>query len=147
MLGVLGDLMKNLAKRFNDVFSPWDIRLPEEDVTNRRRGKIVEAGWTIWYLFSSDARGEYLDYYASHRMTTDRHVRVYANGDEEHLPAIQSMRMVSRDSEEDARLEAEYFARNQRVSRLLEEKRFGIAGDEPTLTQVNRYLHTEKPDA
>lgn len=65
--------MKNIEKRFNDVFSSWDIRLPEKDVTNRRRGKIFEAGWTIWYLFGSDERGEYLDYYASHRVTTDQH--------------------------------------------------------------------------
>lgn len=98
----------------------------------------------IWYLFGSDERDEYLDYYASHRLTTDRHVRVYVNGNEEYLPTIQNMRMVSRDPDEDARLEAEYFASNQRVSRMLEEKGFGMAGDEPTLTQVNRYLHTEK---
>ncbi len=138
--------MKNIENRFNDVFLPWDIRLPEEDVTNRRRGKIIEAGWAIWYLFGSDERGEYLDYYASHRMTTDRHTRIYANGDEEYLLTIQSMRMVSRDPEEDARLETEYFARNQKVSRMLEEKGFGMAGDEPMLTQVNRYLHTEKTE-
>jgi hypothetical protein len=46
------------------------------------------------------------------------------------------MRLTSQDPEEDARLEAEYFARNQKVSRMLEEKGFGMAGDEPTLTQV-----------
>lgn len=86
--------MKNIEKRFNDVFSSWDIRLPEKDVTNRRRGKIFEAGWTIWYLFGSDERGEYLDYYASHRVTTDQHTRIYANGNEEDLPVIESMRVI-----------------------------------------------------
>ncbi len=79
-------------------------------------------------------------------MTDDRHVRVNADGSEEDLPTIQSMRLVSRDPEEDARLEAEYFARNQKVSRMLEAKGFVMAGDEPTLTQVNRYLHTEKTE-
>jgi hypothetical protein len=138
--------MKKIEKRFNDVFSSWDIWLPEEDVANRRRGKIIEAGWAIWYQFDSDEKGEYLDYYASHRMTSDRHVRIYANGNEEYLPTIQSMRRVSRDPEEDARLEAGYFARNQRVSRMLEEKGFGMVGDETTLTQVNRYLHTKKTE-
>jgi hypothetical protein len=29
---------------------------------------------------------------------------------------------------------------------MLEEKGFGMAGDEPMLTQVNRYLHTEKTE-
>ena len=101
--------MKNMKKRFNDVFSPWDIRLPEKDVTNRRRGKISEAGWVIWYLFGSDERGEYLDYYASHRMTSDRHIRIYTTGERESLPSIQTMRLASQDPEEDARSESEYF--------------------------------------
>jgi hypothetical protein len=136
--------MEEIEKRFNDEFSPWGIRLPEEDVTNRWRGEIIEAGWAIWYLFGSDERGEYFDYYASHRMTSDQHVRIYATGESESLPSIQTMRLASQDPEEDARLEAEYFARNQRVSRMLEEKGIGMAGDEPTLTQVNRYLHTKK---
>jgi len=138
--------VEEIESQFKETFSHWNISLPPEVIASRRRGKIVKSGWVIWYLFGSDERGEYLDYYASHRLTTDRHVRVYVNGNEERLPTIQSMRMVSHDPEEDARLEADYFARNQKVARMLEEKGFGMAGDEPTLTQVNRYLHTEKTD-
>lgn len=138
--------LKEIESHFNETFSHWDISLPVDVVTSRKRGKIVKAGWAIWYLFGSDERGEYLDYYASHRMTTDRHVRIYADGNEEDLPTIQSMRMVSRDPEEDARLEAEYFARNQRVARMLEAIGFGMEGDEPGLTQVNRHLYTEKTE-
>jgi hypothetical protein len=114
--------MEEFEKRFKDEFSPWDIRLPEVDITIRRRGKIIEVGWAIWYLFGSDERGEYVDYYASHRMISDRHVRIYTTGESESLPSIQTMRLASQDPEEDARLEAEYFARNQKVSRMLEEK-------------------------
>ncbi|CAN5755186.1 hypothetical protein BH18ACT11_BH18ACT11_07360 [soil metagenome] len=138
--------LREIESQFNETFSYWDIYLPPDAFAKRKRGKIVKAGWAIWYLFGSDERGEYLDYYASHRLTTDRHVRIYVNGNEENLPTIQSMRMVSQDPEEDARLEAEYYARNQKVSRMLEDKGFGMAGDEPTLTQVNRYLHTEKTE-
>ncbi len=138
--------MEEIESQFKETFSHWNISLPPEAIASRRRGKIVKSGWVIWYLFGSDERGEYLDYYASHRLTTDRHVRVYVNGNEERLPTIQSMRMVSHDPEEDARLEADYFARNQKAARMLEEKGFGMAGDEPTITQVNRYLHTEKTD-
>ena len=138
--------MEEIETRFAETFSHWDISLPPDAVVSRSRGKIIEAGWVIWYVFGSDERSEYLDYYASHRMTDDRHIRVHADGREEDLPTIQSMRIVSRDPEEDARLEAEYFARNQRVSRMLKEKGFGLAGDEPAIVQVNRYLHTEKTE-
>lgn len=135
---------REIESQFNETFSHWNIFLPPDAIASRKRGKVVKAGWSIWYLFGSDEKGEYLDYYASHRMTTDRHVRIYANGNEKDLPTIESMRMVSRNPEEDARLEAEYFARNQGVARMLEAKGFGMQGDEPDLTQVNRYLYTEK---
>ena len=58
-------------------------------------------------------------------MTNDHHVRIYASGKRESLPTFQEFRVVSQDPEEDARLEAEYRAQNQRVARLLEANGFG----------------------
>ncbi len=136
--------MNEVENRFNSTFSNWGIRLPPEDIANRSRGKIVEAGWAIWYLFGSDENGEYLDYYASHRMTEDSHVRIYVDGHEEYLPEIVGMRLASEDPEEDARLEAEYYAENQRVARMLEAKGFGAEGDEPGGVQMNRFLQVNK---
>jgi hypothetical protein len=77
-------------------------------------------------------------------MTNDRHVRIYADGVRERLPTIQEFRLCSRDPDEDARLEREYFARNQEVARMLEEKGFGLTGNEPGGVQINRHLHLEK---
>ena len=51
-------VMEEIEKRFNDEFSPWGIRIPKEDVTNCRRGKVIEAGWVIWYLFGSVANSD-----------------------------------------------------------------------------------------
>ncbi len=138
--------MKEIEKRFRRDFEPWGISLPPEDVRERRRGKILAAGWAIWYLFGSDEGGGYLDYYACHRMTGDRHVRIRENGDEENLPAVVSMRPVSRDPEENARLEAEHLAENRRVARMLEEKGFGMEGNEPGGVQINRYLTLGRND-
>lgn len=87
--------MRHIEGRFAEHFAPWDIVLPKEHVQKRRRGKIVVAGWAIWYLFGSDERGEYLDYYAAHRMTSDEHVRIYESGEIESLPAISTMRIAS----------------------------------------------------
>ena len=58
----------------------------------------------------------------------------------EGLPAISSMRLASEDPEEDARLEAEHRQETQRVVRMLEEKGFGMEGDEPGGVQINRFL-------
>jgi hypothetical protein len=132
--------------RFNRQFAHWQIRLPPMDVEHRRSGKIVQAGWAIWYRFGKDDEGEYLDYYASHRMTNDRHVRLRASGATESLPAILGMRFCSDDPVEDARLEKEYHAHNMEVNRILEEKGFGLRGDEPGAVQINRFLHLQPDD-
>jgi hypothetical protein len=132
--------MKEIVDRFLRDFEPWDISLPPEHARERMRGKLVEGGWAIWYLYGEDEKGEYLDYYASHRMTDDRHVRIYESGEVERLPTINTFRLVSQDPEEDARLEAEYLDKNRRVARMLEEKGFGAEGDEPGGVLINRYL-------
>lgn len=138
--------MTEIESQFNETLAAWDIYLPPDAIESRQRGKIVKAGWAIWYLFGSDERGEFLDYYSSHRMTNDSHVRIYADGHSEALPTIQELRLCSQDPEEDARLDAEYYAENQRVAKMLEEKGFGVAGDEPGGVQINRLLHLEKLD-
>ena len=51
-----------------------------------------------------------------------------------------SLLIRSRDPGEDARLGVEYLEHNHRVGRMLEEKGFGVAGDEPLSVQVNRHL-------
>ena len=125
---------------FNTSFETWSIELPEEAVKKRQRGKIVKSGWTIWYLFGRDEAGDYFDYYASHRMTNDRHVRLYADGSSKGLDSYRSMRRVSDDPEEDRRLENEFWEHNERVSRELEPKGFGLEGDEHPSTIINRVL-------
>jgi acetate kinase len=62
----------------------------------------------------------------------------------ESLPAIVSCRAVSSDPAEDARLDAEYYARNQTILKMLDAKGFGFQGDEPGGVLINRYLHSEK---
>ena len=129
-----------IEERFRLAFAPWGIAVPPEHVRERRQCKIVASGWAIWYLFGEDGRGEYLDYYASHRITDDRHVRIREGSPAEHLPTISTFRIGSKDPEEDARLEAEYLEHNRQVGRMLDEKGFGISGDEPGSVSLNRYL-------
>lgn len=132
--------MSPIEVKFNQRFAKWSIALPKDAVTQRTRGRIDNSGWTIWFLFGIDESGEYLDYYSSHRMVDDEHVRIRTDGSEETLPTISSMREGSKDPDVDARLDNEFVAENQRVSKILKAKGFGIDGDESLNVQINRAL-------
>jgi hypothetical protein len=135
--------MHPLEIQLSERFARWDIKLPDEAYAQQSGGKITKAGWCIWYQFGKDESGEYLDYYSSHRMTSDSHVRVRADGSEEELPTISSMRWkMSEDPVEDARLAEEHLAENQRISEMLAAKGFGMEGDEPLSVQITRALST-----
>ncbi len=138
--------MPTIDEVFAEHFESWHIRLPARDVAERRRGKIVHAGWAIWYVFGSDEQGEYLDYYAAHRMTSDAHVRIRPDGRCESLPTLSSLRVVSEDPVEGARLKAKFHAENREVARLLEAKGFGLAGDEPLSIALQRVLLEHKDE-
>ena len=91
---------------------------------------------------------EHLDYSAMHRMTNDRHVRLYADGDEEDLPAMQEGYVVPQGAtvaEQEAARD-KYYSSNQAVEKLLEEKGFVMTDQAHGSARVNRYLQTH-PDA
>lgn len=134
--------MPRIEEQFAERFKNWDIRLPDEAIKVRTRGKINKAGWTIWYLFGSDEQGDYLDYYAAHRMTNDSHTRIRADGLVEGLPALAEMFVGSDDPAEHAKLRAAFFKENQRIAQLLEAKGFGLSGDEHLSNQIRRLQMT-----
>ena len=111
---------------FNVILGKLGIELSRETIENRQRGKIVKGGWTIWYLFGTDEVGQYLDHYACHRMTGDSHVRWYADGSPKALDSYLDLRLTSDDPEEDRRLDNECLEHNERVTRELEAKGFGL---------------------
>ena len=82
--------MDRIGRAFNEEFSRWDICLPPVAIISKQSGRIVKRGWTVWYTFGSDEGTDYLDYYASHRMTNDRHTRLYADGRSEDLEVMHS---------------------------------------------------------
>lgn len=118
--------MEKIEEVFNKTFVNWDIRLPQDAVESRQAGKIVQAGWIIEWLFGFDGSGEYLDYYATHRMTSDSHVRIHADGSEESLEAPSEFYVTpgGASEEEAEQAKAEFHARNRRVYNMLREKGF-----------------------
>ena len=130
-------IMKLIEENFNKTFAHWKIVLSEKDLNDRNSGYIQKAGWLIQYCFGEDQIGEYMDYYAAHRMTNDRHVRIYADGSKESLPALHSMHLTSEDPVEAKRLKDEFYQHNREVGQMLVKKGF----DKFTL---NMYLCLDK---
>ena len=82
--------MKKIKTYFDDYFYSWDITLPQGDLSSPDLDKdyeIRKAGWIIRYKFGVQDGKVYMDFYASHRMTNDRHERVWEDGRVEGLPA------------------------------------------------------------
>ena len=136
--------MPRIEEQFAESFKNWGIRLPDEAVEAHTRGKINKEGWSIWYLFGSDEQGEYLDYYATHRMTNDSHIRIREDSSVEALPSLAEMFIGSDDPAEHARLKAKSIEENRKIAQLLEAKGFGLSGDEPLSNQIRRVQMTEE---
>ena len=141
---------EKLRQRFNRRFAHWNIELPVGAMSPGKVWLIVQRGWTIWTRFDVDAedgRG-HLDCYSTHRMTSDSHVRLYVDGETENLPAMAHGYSYPKDATE-AEIEAaqeRFFAHNQAVEKLLEEKGFVMTDEAHPSAQINRYLQT-RPDA
>ena len=140
------DNREKLRQRFNRAFAHWEIELPVDAMPLGVVWLIVQQGWTIWTRFdigAEDAR-ERLDYYAMHRMTNDRHVRIYADGEEGNLPAMAGGCVISQGVTGAEREEArgKYFTSNQPVEKLLEKKGFVMTDQARGSALINRYLRT-----
>ena len=82
--------MKKIKKYFDGYFRSWGIVLPQPDLDSHDPTVISTTrkdGWTIEYKFGAQDGKWYMDFYASHRMTNDRHERVWEDGRVESLPA------------------------------------------------------------
>ncbi|MEA4908732.1 MAG: hypothetical protein GYA17_13430 [Chloroflexi bacterium] len=111
---------------FAAYFDQWGIQLPEGALQRSQPGRLTAGGWTVRYLPGEDERGRYLDFYATHRMTNDRHVRIYASGETEMLPAyLEHVIYPENASQEQQRqAEGEYRQYNAQVTALLRQKGF-----------------------
>ncbi len=77
------------SRRCSTSFANFDIRIEPEDVRLGSRRRIGQRGWRIAYRIDPDDAGlPSLEFYATHRMTNDRHVRIWADGHVDHLDAI-----------------------------------------------------------
>ena len=141
---------EQLRQRFNRAFEKWEIELPFDALSPGVVWLIAQRGWTIWTRFDiGDEDGwERLDYYAMHRMTSDRHIRMYADGEEESLPAMAEFCVIPQGATvaEEKEVQEKHLAFNQAVEKLLEEKGFVMSDQAHPSARINRHLQTH-PDA
>lgn len=121
--------MNELMRIFAEKFSRWGIELPAECIESKVPGRILKDGWRILFCFGQDARGDYLDYYASHRMSDDQHIRIYADGATLELAALVGGYISSADPAEAKRCEQEFYDFNEGVLRELSAKGFNLFAD------------------
>jgi hypothetical protein len=113
-----------IERAFAEYFRRWKLTLPHEDVRLRRAGFLTKAGWLVQYCFGNDARGEYVDFYACHRMTDDSHHRIRVDGSMEVLPALQARFLLPADPKEQKKAERAFVRENREIARMLVAKGF-----------------------
>jgi hypothetical protein len=127
-----------ITKTFNAYFRNWKIELSPQDLQPGERRSLTERGWRIHYLVDVDHDGElFLEFYATHRMTNDRHILISSRGTMKHLDALTSMVFydpkVGGEKERASRRNIEH---NQKVAAALEAKALFPSGD------INAFLRT-----
>ena len=84
---------EQIADTFDRYFGNFGIRMDPDKVQIGGRGEIRSKGWYIRYrVVPDDAGGPSLEFYATHRMTNDRHALIWADG---HLDTLEAIREFS----------------------------------------------------
>jgi hypothetical protein len=109
---------RRIAEAFNDYFGRFEIRITPEDVGVGMRRTIRQDGWAITYRVDPDYSGlPTLEFYATHRMTNDRHVVIAADGSIDHLDAIKEYLIISGPESV-----AEFHAHNDNIEQRLQSR-------------------------
>lgn len=140
--------MEEIQKVFVERFSHFDLRLPDENLRERRKGPIPYGGsGRIYYIFGREGEREYLEFYAYHRMGDDP-AKIYEDGEGVGLPELCSMYgydpKVPGDKERKrAEMEKEY---RETLQDLVAN---GLFDDEPVPNSlaINSYLALHGNDA
>jgi len=105
---------------FAEMFESWDITLPGGAVAARDNGSLLKDGWSIRYIFGEREGESFLEYYATHHMTNDRHGRIYDSGRHEGLEALKDFIVYDpRKSISKEEVEKEVFTTNRRIMKDL----------------------------
>ena len=119
-----GEVERRIVEAFNAYFGRFGIRIEPEDVIVGSRRTIGKDGWAITYRIDGDAAGiACLEFYATHRMTNDRHVAISADGQLEHRDSIREMLIFDPKTPGSQEAAAEEFhTHNQAIAKQLQDR-------------------------
>src|SRR5688500_4841682 len=97
--------MEKIKETFEQRFERWQIQLPSDDLANHRNGSIRQQGWLINYRFGREDNRDFLEYFASHRLTNDTFNRIWQDGTAEIIGYCQEFFLADNPEAEQAYLE------------------------------------------
>lgn len=118
------EAQRRIAEAFNDYFDAFAIRIGVEDAAVGTRRTLRQDGWTITYRVDDDPAGRpSLEFYATHRMTNDRHMVISPDGQLEQQDAIREMLIFDPETpgSQEAAIE-EFHTHNQAIEDHLRER-------------------------
>ncbi|HYI45500.1 MAG TPA: ADP-ribosylglycohydrolase family protein [Actinomycetota bacterium] len=140
--------MSRIKSAFDETFESWSVELPETDIAEAKAGALrqKDGSGLIRYAFGHSERGEYLEFYAFHRIWGDGHQRIYASGEVDHLATLETILMVSDDPAEMKRRQEEQEERNQQLLEDLDRAGLREGGPVPGSFEINAHLVTGGSD-
>lgn len=112
---------QTIRDAFRDYFDPAEIALPEPIPP---KGEVTGDGWTVRFVRLEADGDPVLDFFAEHRMTNSRHVRIDKQGQTRELESYQDVLLVGMDDDDEAwnQAKAQQAEHNRRVTEILQEK-------------------------
>lgn len=104
--------------KLTEQFSHWKIKFDMTTFELKQYTHVQSCGWNIYYQFGKDLDGQYIEIYTTHRMTSDGHVKYYADGSKIILPSFTIACPLGE--------EEEFKEWNERVAREVLEPTQGI---------------------
>ena len=140
--------ISRIKKLFEEHLEAWEVVLPDDAVANKTPGSVRQKNGSglVRYVFGSDSKGDYLEYYSFHRIWGDSHARIYESGEIEHLDTLATMYVVSDDPQEAERNKAKMHEHNTKLMSDLEESGLLSGGPVPMSFEINAYLTTGDRD-
>ena len=85
--------------KLTELYSHWKIKFHLPTFELKQYTHILQNGWNIYYQFGKDLDGQYMEIYSTHRMTSDGHVKYYADGSKLILPSFTTSCPLGKEEE------------------------------------------------
>ena len=83
--------LQKIQDVFIRLFGHIPLKIPEDDLVQRRKGSMPFGSGRIFYIFDEEAGREYFEYYTHHRIGGEGHGKIYDDGECLDLPTLETM--------------------------------------------------------